>query len=424
MENALNLYFYHTNSAWHALLEGKPSHAAEHMETISSAVEQLGTPYYRALWQIGMAQVSHAQGHTDKAKSHLQTAHRISLAMKSQVMEWYTLLIDAWFLLLEPKETEGLLLLHRALSLGRRYGFVHLEFYQPDVMQYLFIKALDENIEPEYVKGLIRKLALAPPVADTGRASTDWRLEDWPFPAKIYTLGRFEIVMDGEKLHFTGKEQKKPLELIKALIARGGRDVPVERITDALWPEAEGDLAYKSFETTLGRLRKLLGRDDAILFRSRCLTINRQQLWVDCHALETLFDTIQESSSDQAALLCKKALDLFNGPFLPTDTGLVWTTACRERLNNRLLRIILLCARNHEQSGEWEQAADHYSRGIETDSLAEEFHRRLMICQRNLGNHSDAVKTYQRCRDLLRSELGIEPSPETTSVYTAIVAQS
>jgi ATP/maltotriose-dependent transcriptional regulator MalT/DNA-binding SARP family transcriptional activator len=423
MENALNLYFYHINSAWHALLAGKPSRAAEHMETISAAVEQLGTPYYRALWHIGMAQVAHARGQADEAKSHLLTAQRISLSMKSQVMEWYTLLIDAWFHLQDVKETEGLLFLHRALSLGRRYGFVHLEFYQPDVMRYLFMKALEENIEPEYVKGLIRKLALPPSVADSGRVSTDWRLEEWPFPVKIYTLGRFEIVMDGNPLHFSGKEQKKPLELIKALIARGGRDVPVERMTDALWPEADGDLAYKSFETTLGRLRKLLGREDAILYRARRLTINRQQLWVDCHALEQLFDAIQDSSSDQTALLCEKALDLFKGPFLPTDTGLVWTAACRERLNNRLLRIILLSGRNHEQSGDWEQAADHYLRGIETDSLAEEFHRRLMICQRNLGNHSDAVKTYQRCRDLLKSELGIEPSPETTSIYSAIVAQ-
>ncbi|NVN90735.1 MAG: AAA family ATPase [Desulfuromonadales bacterium] len=424
MENALNLYFYHINSAWHALLAGKASHAAEHMETISATTEQLGTPYYRALWLIGMALISHVRGFADEAKSLILAAHRISLAMKSQVLEWYTLLIDARFLLQEGKETEGLLSLHRALSLGRRHGFVHLEFYQPDVMRYLVLKALEENIEPEYVKGLIKKLDLDPPVTHEGRTLADWRLEEWPFPVKIYTLGRFEIVTDGEPLHFTGKEQKKPLELIKALIARGGREVPIERMTDALWPEADGDLAYKSFETTLGRLRKLLGRDDAILFRSRCLTINRQQLWVDCHALEQLFDTIQESTSDQTTLLCKKALDLFRGPFLPMDSGLVWTAACREKFSNRLLRIILLSGRHHEQAGEWEQAADHYSRGIETDPLAEEFHRRLMICQRNLGNHSDAVKTYQRCHDLLRSELGIEPSPETTSVYTTIVAQS
>ena len=66
-------------------------------------------------------------------------------------------------------------------------------------------------------------------------------LEEWPYPIKIYTLGRFEIIRDDEPLHFSGKEQKKPLELLKALIAFGGRDVPEERLTDALWPDADGD---------------------------------------------------------------------------------------------------------------------------------------------------------------------------------------
>lgn len=423
MENALNRYFYHINSAWHALLAGKPFRAAEHMETISATTEQMGTPYYRILWRIGMALTSHVLGQGDEAKCHLQTAQRLSTDMKSHVMEWYTLLIQAWFLLQEGQNTTGLLSLHRALSLGRRHGFVHLEFYLPDVMRFLVTKALEEKIEPDYVKELIKKLDLDPFDEHEGQTLADWRLEEWPFPIKIYTLGRFEIVMDGEPLHFTGKEQKKPLELIKALIARGGREVPVERMTDALWPEADGDLAYKSFETTLGRLRKLLGRDDAILVRSRCLTINRKRLWVDCSALEQLFDAIQESAFDQSALLCKRALDLFKGTFLPADRGMVWTAACREKFSSRFLRIILLSGRHHERAEEWEQAADHYSRGIETDPLAEEFHRRLMICQRNLGNHSDAVKTYHRCRTLLRSELGIEPSPETTSVYSAIVSQ-
>ena len=60
-------------------------------------------------------------------------------------------------------------------------------------------------------------------------------------------------------------------------------------------------------------------------------------------------------------------------------------------------------------------------KGIDTDNLAEEFYRRLMVCHRNLGNNADAVKTYNRCRSLLQAELGIEPSPETMAVFSAII---
>jgi len=163
MEKTLDSFFYHVNSAWYALLRENPSMAAEHMEKASEKTARMGTPYYRALWNIGMAQTAFMQGRPKDAKVHVRTAHRISLTMKSQVMEWYSLLIDALLLLREGKEAEGLLSLHRGLSLGRRHGYAHLEFHQPSVMRFLYAKALEEGIEPEYVKGLIRKLGLTPP---------------------------------------------------------------------------------------------------------------------------------------------------------------------------------------------------------------------------------------------------------------------
>lgn len=420
MENTLDSYFYHINSAWYALLRGNQPRAAEHMETAAAKASRMGTPYYRALWHIGMAQVLYAQGHEKDAKAHVQKAHRLSSSIRSQVIEWYSLLIDAWFLLREGKETAGLLALHRGLSLGRRHGYVHLEFYQPQVMRFLFAKALAEGIEPDYVKGVIVKLGLTPP-QPPDCAATACCLEEWPYPIKIYTLGRFEIVRDDEPLHFPGKEQKKPLDMLKALIAFGGEDVPEERLIDALWPDADGDLGHKSFETTLARLRRLLGGDVFVKYRARQLSINPLHCWVDSRALGHLLEKIRETPVEQAALLSEKAVGLHKGPFLPADTGLAWTVACRETLKNRLLRTILAAGRHYEQIGEWERAVEQYSKGIETDCLAEEFYRRTMACQRQLGNNADAVRAYNRCRGLLRADLGIEPSPETMAVYSAIM---
>ncbi len=78
-------------------------------------------------------------------------------------------------------------------------------------------------------------------------------------PVKIYSLGRFLIEIEGSPLRFAAKAQRKPLELLKALVALGGETVPVEQLTESLWPEAEGDKAQGSFATTLHRLRGLIG---------------------------------------------------------------------------------------------------------------------------------------------------------------------
>ena len=85
----------------------------------------------------------------------------------------------------------------------------------------------------------------------------------WPWPTKIFTLGRFEILIEDKPIDAT-RLQKKPLILLKALIALGGEGVGEETLSELLWPDAEGDAAYTSFRTTLFRLRRSLG-SDAIL---------------------------------------------------------------------------------------------------------------------------------------------------------------
>ncbi len=421
MKNALNTFFYHANAAWYAMLTNDPNRAIEHMEIISTSTESMGTPYYQALWDIGMAQAVFMRGQTAEAKKLIQSAHRISLSMKSHVLEWYAQLVEAYFSLQEGKEEEGFKLLRHGLSLGKRYGYVHLEFYQPDVMRYLFTKALAEGIEQAYVIGLIKELGFTPSIGGHSASSVCYP-EAWPYPLKIRTLGTFEILINDEALVFSSKEQKKPLELLKALIACGGQNVPRERLTDALWPDSDGDLALKSFEMTLSRLRRLLGKDDVILSRARHLSIDARLCWVDSLALEQLMNRIQDTPDEQVMPLCAKAIKLYRGPFLAADAGLHSVVVKRETLKNRLLRVIMRAGRQHEQAADWEAAARQYEVGIETDSLAEEFHRNLMICQRNLGNHAAAVKTYNRCCSLLRAELGIEPSPATTAVYSSIAS--
>ncbi len=247
--------------------------------------------------------------------------------------------------------------------------------------------------------------------------------EEWPYPVKIYTLGRFEILRDDEPIPFSGKEQRKPLEMLKALITFGGRDVPEERLTDALWPDADGDLAHKSCETTLARLRRLLGNDACIRQRARQLTLNPLYCWVDTLAMGFMLDTMRESPADLHAVLCEKAMNLYKGHFLPSDTALEWVVSHRETLKNRFLRIMLAAGRHWEQSGDWERAADYYDKGIETDGLAEEFYRRLIVCQVNLGNNADAVKTYNRCRSVLMAELRIEPSAETEAACAQVISK-
>jgi hypothetical protein len=84
-----------------------------------------------------------------------------------------------------------------------------------DVMPRLCVKALESGIEVEYVRSLIRKRNLIPDVPPL-------EIEDWPWPLRVFTLGQFSLLKDEKPLTSSGKVQKRPLEMLKVLIALGG----------------------------------------------------------------------------------------------------------------------------------------------------------------------------------------------------------
>ncbi len=310
--------------------------------------------------------------------------------------------------------------LAKAMTLGREEGYTNFYWWRTDVMSRVCAQALEAGIETEYARELIRRRGLLPPSVPVAA---------WPWPVKIYTLGRFELARDGEPVRFSGKVQQKPLALLKALIAFGGKDAAEERFTDALWPEADGDLAHKSFEMTVQRLRRLIGNDKVIRLHERRLTLDRGLCWVDTWELEDLLgcadrawqraDQSQDCQED-AVRSSNKAMDLYVGHFLPADSAYPWVLSSRERLRSKFLRIISKMGELREKGRQWKGAVEVYQKGLEMDGLSEEFYQHLMFCYQQLGLRAEAIAVYIRCKTLLSSALGIEPSLPTEALYQSI----
>ena len=73
----------------------------------------------------------------------------------------------------------------------------------------------------------------------------------WPWPVRILTLGRFEVWCEDQKLEFPGRAPRKVLAVLKVIVAGGGEAVAIARLSDALWPDEEGDAARKAFDVAL-----------------------------------------------------------------------------------------------------------------------------------------------------------------------------
>jgi two-component SAPR family response regulator len=307
--------------------------------------------------------------------------------------------------------------LRRAFAAAAERRLYNQPWWSAREMAQLYAKALAHGADTDYVISAIRRRGLAAPDGEP--------IEGWPWPFRIYTLGGFRVLKDDEALRFAGKSPRKPLELLKALIAFGGIEVNQSSLIDALWSDLEGDNAQRAFETALYRLRKLLADDGAVVLKSGKLTLDAGRVWVDTVRIEHLFQDIDrglaDAASETAVLdgLASRLLAAYRGHFLAEESE-AWAIARRERLYSRFLNALQGLARCFEAREAWDAAARCYRRALEIEPLLENLWYRLMLCHKHLEQTAEALAVYRRCCQALSSALGIAPSEQTQALAGAL----
>jgi LuxR family maltose regulon positive regulatory protein len=374
--------------------------------------ESVGAPFVIAETCFGLSQAWHALGDHTQARTSLTRARRMGERYGSQTLAFQCALIDAWYRLEAGDEPAAAGILTRAFARAKRLGHAAFAWWRQDVMAQLCWLALESGIEPVFTRNLIRQFTIPPPQNKTSEA--------WPWPVKVFTLGRFDIERDNEPVNFGAKAPRKPLELLKALIALGG-NASETRLIDALWPDAAGDAGHSAFTTTVQRLRQVLGGDAFIMVRDGRVSLDPQRVWVDAAAFERLINTaLQNKKKDGHVVSLEKALALYQGPFLEEDEDRPWSAPARERIRLKHLDAAAALGALHERSGRHAEAAKVYRKGLDVDPLSENLYQRLMICQMKLGYRAEAIRTYQRCSSVLASSLGVTPSDETERIYRSV----
>jgi DNA-binding SARP family transcriptional activator len=246
------------------------------------------------------------------------------------------------------------------------------------------------------------------------------------YPIVITTLGHFAIHKHSQLISGHGKNQHKPSELLKLVIALGGRSVGEIRISDALWPDADGDVAHTSFSVTLHRIRKFLTMESMLLADGH-LTLNPQSCWVDVWALENILTEIKyalrcpQVDLEKIQTLANQALALYQGHFLGNEDEQPWFIAFREKLKSRFIRSLEQVCDAFEQHRQCHLAIDYYRKGIEVDPLSEAFYQRLMKCYAQRGRKIEAIAVYQQCQRLFKALTGFEPSAATSAIYQQVL---
>jgi DNA-binding SARP family transcriptional activator len=394
------------------LQQDRITDAVAHAKLAVKHVVALGSPFPEACHRIGASQVYFAAKQDQRAYAELERAEAILKSSPSTVLEARAHLARAQYALERSNgpnsEAAAQLHLERGFALCREAQLMGLTWWRRPVMARLCAAALSWDIESEFVRRLIRERGLTLPAEHSRPVS-------WPCEVEITTLGgSFQVLLAKEPVHFSGKAQRRPMELLQALIALGGRDVCSETLADALWPESDGDAGQGAVATTLHRLRRLIGAR-SITRTLRTLSLDLQLCRVDCFECEQLLNGPWSGAGRSGPLgadAVEQLLTLYTGPFLPR-TQARWAVAYRERLASRFVARIVLEMGAARTPHELARATHWGERALEAEPRSEALYGALIANLKARGLGALAADMYRCCCESLRAHYGCGPSSET-----------
>lgn len=237
---------------------------------------------------------------------------------------------------------------------------------------------------------------------------------------RIALLGGYESRLDGAPLDL--RLPRKALGLLAYLAVGRGRPSSRDRLGALLWSGGRPEQARHSVRQALLSTRQALsacGHYEALLAAGDTLALDPRRVDVDVAEFEALLD-------DGALPALEGAAALYGGAFLEGfrvgEPGFDdWIVAERARLRERAGQALSSLLAHHEGAGAVEPAIATAVRLLRVDHTQEPVHRTLIQLYHRVGRRADALRQYRTCVAMLRTELGIEPAPETTRLYREIL---
>ncbi|MBN1262077.1 MAG: transcriptional regulator [Anaerolineae bacterium] len=254
------------------------------------------------------------------------------------------------------------------------------------------------------------------------------------YQLRVRTLGPFQLWRGAEEVLPQEWRRENARSLFQVLVTFRGQMLDRDQIVEMLWPGLDPDTALRDFKVALSTLFKVLepernrGAPSAYVTRDGTLYGLRPgaDVWVDADSFEAAINagnTALEhglAAAQDGITHYRRALALYAGDYLSEYPYDDWCSEERERLLTQFLRMADRLAQIYAERDEWKETLEVCQAILAQDDCWERAYRLMMIAYNSLGNRTQALRTYRRCVERLQDELGIEPAPETTALYTEI----
>ena len=266
-----------------------------------------------------------------------------------------------------------------------------------------------------------RRIAFPTPTLDTS-AHEGVSYSAYTSDLQFRILGPLEVLARNGPLPLGGPKQRA---VLAHLVLRADEVVPTETLLDQIWGEEPPDTARAIIQTYISLLRRALGRD-RIQSQPPGYSLRLDPAELDAARFEALVRNAQKAlpiDANVALGTLEDALALWRGPALAdlADQPSLLAEAARLdelRLDAQEARIEALLATSQEA-----RAIGGLETLVAQHPLKESLWGLLMLGLYRDGRQAEALSTYQRAREILAEELGIDPSPELRTLHERVLTQ-
>jgi two-component SAPR family response regulator/Tfp pilus assembly protein PilF len=297
----------------------------------------------------------------------------------------------------------------------------------PELAQMRTLLHLELEFQPtqthEKLSSVQEKAPLPRPVSPT----LSPEVQVVPHTLTIVALGEPAVFLNQEPV--TRWRMARAMELFFFLLDCG-RPMRKERILTALWPEVDEQTDH-TLHSTIYYVRKALG-DSCIVSQKGTYALNLAaryggRIEYDVTTFQNEQVKAQQALTREDTATARTALlalvDLYQGDYVEP----FYSEWCRFRRDE--LRHAYLDARHRLAQLAWgneqfDESVQHWQLVLAVDACQEEAHYGLMRCYLRQGKRGLALRQYQRCRETLHQELGVQPGPAMQRLHQRLVTSS
>jgi DNA-binding SARP family transcriptional activator len=213
------------------------------------------------------------------------------------------------------------------------------------------------------------------------------------------------------------------------LAAHRHRPVSRSELVDVIWPDGAPHDTDTALNAILSKLRATMKKagwpDGTIAAQSGSVALRLPattsvDLEEAANAIDEAEGALRAGDPARAWGCANVVVSVARRPFLP-DAEAPWIEGRRNALRTLLIRGLECLALTSETSGDTSLAVQYWTEILEREPFRETAYRQLMRLHMAMGNRAEALRVFERCRTLLRDELGVGPAHQTESLFLEIL---